>query len=120
MKLELIRNAENRLVGYKLLKEATDDLYDFESVRNMIFFGCGDDSLTYDGRKTDDQDYTVVRWVSKSHQKIKRLEEEIEFEKRRTIIDFIHLFEPNNKSIYKMSREELTELAKKYGYITPY
>ncbi len=117
MKLELIRNAENRLVGYKLLKEQTDDTYDFECVRDMIFFGCGDNVLTYDGRKTDHQEHTIeLKWVTKSHQRIQRLEEEIQHEKNKPLYEFIRAFEPKNTDMYEMSREELVELAKKYGY----
>lgn len=82
MKLELIRNAADRIVGYKLVKESTDDSYAVEYVRDMIFYGLDDRVLTYDGRTTDKEsgDTIELRWVTKSHEKIKRaiLEKEVE------------------------------------------
>jgi hypothetical protein len=82
MQLELIRNEANRVVGYKLLKQETDNTHEFEYVRDMIFYGWGDDALTYDGRTTDKEtDHTIeLRWVTKSHAKVKRELMEKEFE----------------------------------------
>lgn len=80
MKLELIRNKENRIVGYKLVKEVTDNTHDVEYVRDMIFSAMDEDVLTYDGRTTDKQSGETVelRWVKKWHASIKRQEMEKE------------------------------------------
>lgn len=82
MQLELIRDEANKIVGYKLIKEATDDTSSVEYVRNMIFYGMEDRVLTYDGRTTDKEtgDTLELRWVTKGHAKVKRelMEKEME------------------------------------------
>ena len=77
MKLELIKDVADRIVGYKLVKEATDRTYDVEYVRDMIFYGMEDMALTYDGRTTDkDTGETIeLRWVSKRYAMLKREKE---------------------------------------------
>lgn len=82
MKLELIKDVADRIVGYKLVKEATDRTYDVEYVRDMIFYGMEDMALTYDGRTTDkDTGETIeLRWVSKRYAMLKREKEVKEME----------------------------------------
>ena len=82
MKLELIKDVADRIVGYKLVKEATDRTYDVEYVRDMIFYGMEDMALTYDGRTTDkDTGETIeLRWVSKRYAMLKREKEVREME----------------------------------------
>ena len=71
MKLELIKNKENRIVGYKLVKEVTDNTYDVEYVRDMIFSAMDEDVLTYDGRTTDKLSGETIelRWVKEWYAK---------------------------------------------------
>ena len=117
MKLELIRNADNKIVGYKLLKEATDDTFAIEYVRDMIFFGMDEWELTYDGRTTDDNNNTVeLRWATREHKRRKKEEDDAGYEMRRPLYGHIRQYEPDNRSIYGMPHEELVELAEKYGY----
>jgi len=117
MKLELIRNADNKIVGYKLLKEATDDTFAIEYVRDMIFFGMDDYKLTYDGRTTDDNNDTIeLRWATREHKRRKKEEEDARYEMRRPLYSHIRQHEPDSRSIYGMPYEELVELAEKYGY----
>lgn len=82
MKLELIKDVADRIVGYKLIKEETDRTYDVEYVRDMIFYGMEDMALTYDGRTTDkDTGETIeLRWVSKRYAMLKREKEVKEME----------------------------------------
>ena len=82
MQLELIKDVADRIVGYKLIKEATDRTYDVEYVRDMIFYGLDDMVLTYDGRTTDkDTGETIeLRWVSKRYARLKREKEVKEME----------------------------------------
>ena len=82
MKLELTRNADNKIVGYKLIKESTDDTNDVEYVRDMIFYGLGDQVIGYNGRVTDKETGQTVelKWATKAHRdkEIRRIEEEAE------------------------------------------
>lgn len=51
-------NNEGKRVGFKLIKEATDNTATVEQVRDMLISGLGDNVLEYDGRisnrKTDE------------------------------------------------------------------
>ena len=52
MKLELIRDHNNKLSGYKIIREAFDDLDTIEIIRDMYFWGhIG--KLKYGGRKSE-------------------------------------------------------------------
>lgn len=74
MKAELIRNSNNKVVGYKLIKETTDDLETFERMRDMHFWGIEDSVITYNGRVSDKQtDETVeLKFATKAHAKEER------------------------------------------------
>jgi hypothetical protein len=73
MKIELTRNNDNKIVGYKLLREDTDDSNVIECVRDMLFYGMDDSVLIYDGRNTDDNSNTIeLRWATKAHVKEER------------------------------------------------
>lgn len=82
MQLELIRDEANKIVGYKLIKQETDNTREFEYVRDMIFYGMDEDLLTYDGRTTNKETGLTIelRWVTKGHAKVKRelMEKEME------------------------------------------
>lgn len=77
-----MRNANNEIVGYKLIKESTDDTNDVEYVRDMLFYGIGDTVIAYDGRKTDKETGETVelKWATKAHKREERNRIEIEFE----------------------------------------
>jgi hypothetical protein len=47
MKLELIKNKENKNTGYKLIPETKDEKYNINEIRNNYFFN----SVLYDGRE---------------------------------------------------------------------
>ena len=52
MKLELIRDDNNNLSGYKIIRETSDELDTIEIVRDMYFWGhLG--KLKYGGRKSE-------------------------------------------------------------------
>jgi len=69
MKMELTRNADNKVVGYKLIKEASDDVETFETVRDMYFWSLNNKVLVYDGRVSDKTtDETVeLKFATKEH-----------------------------------------------------
>ena len=71
MKLELIRNSDDRIVGYKLIKEESDDTASFEAIRDMHFFGVNDNVIKYHGRTSDITDATTeLKFATKAHCKI--------------------------------------------------
>lgn len=71
MKLELLRNADNKVVGYKMIKESSDDTAIFEQIRDMYFWNMDDQVLDYDGRTTNDEGYTTtLKFATKEHKKI--------------------------------------------------
>ena len=47
MKLELIKNKENKITGYKLIPETEKEKFSINTLRNNYFFG----SVEYDGRE---------------------------------------------------------------------
>lgn len=53
MKIELIRNEDKTSVGYKLVKEDTDDAEVVYRVRDMLYWGTGYYEVVYDGAKFD-------------------------------------------------------------------
>lgn len=68
MKLELIRNAENKVVGYKLIRESIEEYEAMERVRDMYFWGhLG--KMKYDGRKSEKgtDDTVELRFVCEDH-----------------------------------------------------
>lgn len=74
MKAELIRNSNNQVVGYKLIKEPTDDLETFERMRDMHFWGVDEEVITYNGRVSDKETDTTVelKFATKAHAKKER------------------------------------------------
>lgn len=72
MKLELRRDSDNKVVGYKMIKEEHDDLETFERIRDMYFWNMDEEVLVYDGRKSDENDNTVqLNFATKAHHKEK-------------------------------------------------
>ena len=73
MKLELVRNTDNKVVGYKMIRESHDDVETFEHIRDMYFWGLNENVLTYDGRVADNTtDETVeLKFATKAHHKEK-------------------------------------------------
>lgn len=70
MKMELTRDANNKVVGYKLIKEASDDVETFERVRDMYFWALDQEVLVYNGRNSDDDDNTTeLKFATKAHRK---------------------------------------------------
>jgi hypothetical protein len=75
MKLELVRNPDdnNRVVGYKMIRESHDDVETFERIRDMYFWSIDEEVLTYDGRVSDKTtDETVeLKFATKAYHKQK-------------------------------------------------
>lgn len=70
MKLELRRNEEGVIIGYKIVRESEDELEDIERVRDMHFWGhLGE--IKYDGRKSapDSDDTVELMFIGKNFRK---------------------------------------------------
>lgn len=52
MKIELIKH-EDEVIGWDILPESIEDRYILNQMRNMEYFGLGDDSIEYAGRKSE-------------------------------------------------------------------
>jgi hypothetical protein len=87
MKLELIRDDNNTLSGYKIIRETEDELETIEMVRDMYFWGhLG--KLKYGGRKsepgTDDTmelKFVTELYAEQEREKLKIAVEEYKKEK---------------------------------------
>jgi hypothetical protein len=87
MKLELIRDDNNNLSGYKIIRETEDELEAIEMVRDMYFWGhLG--KLKYGGRcsKPGTDDTMELKFVTQEYailerEKLNRLVEEYKEEK---------------------------------------
>jgi len=87
MKLELIRDDNNNLSGYKIIRETSDELETIEMVRDMYFWGhLG--KLKYGGRCSEPgtDDTMELKFVTEEYailqrEKLKRLVEEYKQEK---------------------------------------
>lgn len=81
MKIELMHNSEGKRVGFKLIRETTDDIATVEQVRDMLFWGMGDEALDYNGRTADKStDETIeLRFATKAHrdEERKKMEEDV-------------------------------------------
>lgn len=73
MRLELIRNFANKIVGYKMIKEPHDDTETFERVRDMYYWNMGEQVLVYDGRSADEDTNATkeLRFATKEHKEVK-------------------------------------------------
>ena len=69
MKIEFIKNNDDKRVGYKLISETEDDFLKMGAIRDMIFFGLDGKEIVYDGREmTPDDRIQALRWCTKQHQ----------------------------------------------------
>jgi hypothetical protein len=81
MKLELIRDENNKVSGYKIIRETSDELDTIEIVRDMYFWGhLG--KLKYNGRKSEPgtDDTMELSFVTEEYAKL-------EDEKRNKFIE---------------------------------
>ena len=97
MKLELIRDDNNTLSGYKIIRETEDELEAIEMVRDMYFWGhLG--KLKYGGRKskleTDDTmelSFVTEGYAHQQREKLRIAVEEYKQEKlTNTLKQFTH------------------------------
>jgi hypothetical protein len=68
MKLELIKDENNKLSGYKIIRETEDELETIEMVRDMYFWGhLG--KLKYGGRSSapETDDTSELRFVTEEY-----------------------------------------------------
>lgn len=75
MKIEFKKDSENNTVGYDLIPQTEQDHKDLGKVRDLIFFGIGEKSIKYAGRKMkegkegsyDAQDIERLKFLKKGH-----------------------------------------------------
>ena len=74
MKVEITRNADNKVVGYKLIKESDADYETIERIRDMYYWGLNDQVIVYNGRSsTPGTDYTCeLRFCTEEHKRIEK------------------------------------------------
>lgn len=60
MKIELIKNEANRTVGWSIIGETKEDKLRLGTMRNLLFFGTGDDVIEYDGVSTDPENENLA------------------------------------------------------------
>ena len=82
MKVEITRNADNKVVGYKLIKETDADYETIERIRDMHFWGLDDQVIEYNGRSSTPgtDDTCELRFCTKEHKRIEREKFEKEYE----------------------------------------
>ena len=51
MKIALIKDSENKTIGYTIEGETKDEKLIVNSIRNMHFFGMDDSRIVYNGRE---------------------------------------------------------------------
>ena len=70
MKVELIKDDDDKPIGYKIIKENDDDCDVINNIRNLIFFGFDDPHVKYAGRtssvgeRADGSKYDQVETLS--------------------------------------------------------
>jgi len=69
MKVEIVRNSDNNVIGYKLIRETLEEIETIERIRDMHFWGMGDNVIEYNGRISDkDTDDTLeLRFTKKKY-----------------------------------------------------
>lgn len=72
MKLELIRNETNKVVGWTLEGDSPEEIKKLAHVRDMQFWGYGDTKIEYNGRtNSDDKNNNpgILSWIQAKEQK---------------------------------------------------
>jgi hypothetical protein len=73
MKLKLIKNEEKKTVGYTLEAETKEEKLTMGTLRNMFFWGDGDEKPVYDGHNSEEADeghyVTKLHFVTKKYKK---------------------------------------------------
>ena len=71
MKVILNKSKQNKTIGWSLVAENIDDKLTLGSIRNIEFWGSGDDVIKYDGIKSEETKegtyVTEVKYTLKSH-----------------------------------------------------
>jgi hypothetical protein len=70
MKIEITRNEEKEVIGYKIIRESADELEVIERIRDMYFWGhLGE--MKYDGRSSEKgtDDTVELRFIGAKHRK---------------------------------------------------
>jgi hypothetical protein len=120
MKVEIISNNDNNVVGYKIVRESTDDRETIERIRDMYFWDhLGE--IKYDGRVTevDSDDTTEIRFIREDHQKKQEEEREIDLKlvRRQSILNYLSDNSPwYYEELVKLNDDELNSLANTYNY----
>jgi hypothetical protein len=77
MKIQLNKNEKGQTIGWSIIAESKEDKLTLGSMRNLEFFGSGDDVIKYDGMKSDPEDNNFViqlNYATKAYKKDKEAE----------------------------------------------
>jgi len=87
MKIELIKNEQGQAVGYKMIAETAEDTPIIEMIRDLNFWGYGENTVEYKGRNCGEDDVTTeLEWTLrylKEEDRKKREDERILRRKRK-------------------------------------
>jgi Co/Zn/Cd efflux system component len=69
MKVEIVRNSDDNVVGYKLIRESIEELETIERIRDMHFWGTEDNAIKYNGRLSEENtdDTLELRFTKKKY-----------------------------------------------------
>ena len=73
MKIVLVKNDENYVIGYNIIPETKDDKLTLGNVRNLHFYGFDDTHIVYDGMECDNnvepREVTKLKFIQQKHVK---------------------------------------------------
>ncbi len=58
MNVELIKDENNKVIGWEMTASTEEEIAVVNSIRNMQFFGYDDTAIRYAGRKNGSKDYS--------------------------------------------------------------
>jgi len=72
MKVEILRDENNRAIGWTITGETPEEKLTVNTIRNLQFWGSGDTSIEYAGREggsKDNSDAGTLKWKQSIHNK---------------------------------------------------
>jgi hypothetical protein len=72
MIINILKNNNNKPIGWEMEGETPEEIRKVTTIRNLQFFGLGQTNIEYNGRRnSDDKNYNpgILSWIQKEHQK---------------------------------------------------
>lgn len=69
MKVEIVKNSDDVIIGYKLIRETLEEIETIERIRDMHFWGMGEQVIKYNGRLSEENtdDTIELRFTKKKY-----------------------------------------------------